>query len=405
MAGLSEEELAVRSGVTISRLKEWVQAGAVRPSTRGDQSFEPADINRIRLAESLLASGITLEDVRAAVADGRLSFGFIGDLFPDPVDYVAGSTFGEFAGERGISMELVQQVHERLALPRPEPDDPIRADEAEYLPLATMALGLGFSDAALTRFSRVMGENLRRLAEAQVHFFTSEVIERLIEDGVAPLAAWEQSSAVGNQMRPLFRQLLTWVYERHQETYILDQVIEHLEDVLRGRRPRGRTRARDQAIAFLDLSGFTRLTEERGDEAAAELATTLADLVQVASRSHDGAPVKFLGDGVMFHFQDPASAVRCSLELVRLAPQQGLPPAHVGVNVGPVVFRDGDFFGRTVNVAARVADRAGPHEVLVTDDVVRAIPDDVVRFRPIGPVELKGLAEPLALHLAEPVTP
>ena len=69
------------------------------------------------------------------------------------------------------------------------------------------------------------------------------------------------------------------------------------------------------------------------------------------------------------------------------------------------MFRDGDFFGRTVNVAARVADRAGPHEVLVTDDVVRAIPDDVVRFRPIGPVELKGLAEPLALHLAEPATP
>src|SRR5207237_6387572 len=137
-----------------------------------------------------------------------------------------------------------------------------------------------FSDAGLTRFSRVMGENLRRLADAQVHFFTSEVTDPMIESGVPPVQAWERAAAMGTQMRPLFRELLTWVYERHQETYILDQVIEHLEDVLRGRRPKERSAARDEVIAFLDLSGFTRLTEERGDQAAAELAANLADLVQ-----------------------------------------------------------------------------------------------------------------------------
>jgi adenylate cyclase len=399
VAGLSHLELAERSGVTPERLRELAETGVL---SRPEEPFEPVDINRVRLAEALVSSGIALEDIRLAEGEGRLSFRFIGDLFPEPVDYLPGTTFGEFASGHGIPMDLIQRVHERFGLARPEPVDPVRTDEAQYMPLATMALGAGLSDAGLTRFSRVMGENLRRLAEAQVHFFTSEVIDRMIDSGVAPLQAWEQSAVMGSQMRPLFRELLMWVYERHQETYILDQVIEHMEDVLRGRRPRERSAARDQSIAFLDLSGFTRLTEERGDEVAAELAANLADLVQAATKPYAGAPVKLLGDGVMFHFADPASAVRCSLDLVRRAPEHGLTPAHVGVNAGPVVFRDGDFFGRTVNVAARVADRAGPHEVLVTDDVVRGMPDGVARFHPIGPVELKGVSAPLDLHLAKP---
>jgi adenylate cyclase len=401
VAGLSQAELAERSGIAPERLNELVATGVL--SSR-EEPFEPADINRVRLAEALVSSGIALEDIRLAVEEGRLSFGFIGDLFPEPVDYVPGMTFGEFAAANGIPMDLIQQVHDRLGLARPDPGDPVRSDEAQYMPLATMAMGAGLSDAGLTRFSRVMGENLRRLAEAQVHFFTGEVIDRMIDSGVPPFQAWEQSTAMGSQMRPLFRELLLWVYERHQETYILDQVIEHMEDVLRGRRPKERSAARHQSIAFLDLSGFTRLTEERGDEVAAELAANLADLVQAATKPYAGAPVKLLGDGVMFHFADPASAVRCSLELVRRAPEHGLPPAHVGVNVGPVVFRDGDFFGRTVNVAARVADRAGPHEVLVTDDVVRGTPDGVARFDPIGPVELKGVSVPLDLHRAKPTS-
>src|SRR5690349_13529757 len=130
-----------------------------------------------------------------------------------------------------------------------------------------------------------------------------------------------------------------------------------MENVLRGEAVE-RSRVRDQAIAFLDLSGFTRLTEERGDEAAAELAATLPDLFQYASIPHGGRPMKHLVDDVMFHFPEAGAAVECAHELIERAPAEGLPPAHVGVSMGPVVLRDGDYFGRTVNVAARVADRA-----------------------------------------------
>src|SRR5207247_11042967 len=115
------------------------------------------------------------------------------------------------------------------------------------------------------------------------------------------------------------------------------------------------------AIAFLDLSGYPRLTEQSGDEAATRLAQGLAGLTGEASLSFGGRAVKTLGDGVMFHFADPAGAVLCGLAMVERAEQLGLPRARVGVNAGPVGCRDGDYFGRTVNSAARMAGsgRAG----------------------------------------------
>ena len=147
--------------------------------------------------------------------------------------------------------------------------------------------------------------------------------------------------------------------------------------------------------------GFTRLTEERGDDVAAEIAANLADLTQRAARARGGLPVKWLGDGVMFFFKRPGAAVQAALEMVRQAPAAGLPPAHVGIHAGPIVVQNGDYFGRTVNLAARIAGQAGAGQVLVTDAVVAAGCDGV-RFETLGPVRLKGFTRPVRLHRALP---
>jgi class 3 adenylate cyclase len=140
--------------------------------------------------------------------------------------------------------------------------------------------------------------------------------------------------------------------------------------------------------------------EEQGDEAAAELASDLASVVQESSRTHGGRPVKWLGDGVMFHFSDPGAAIRSGLELVEQTEKALSVPARIGINAGAVIVQEGDYFGRTVNVAARIADYAKPHEVLVSDEAKRNAGVADVEFELVGDVSLKGVSRSVRLHRA-----
>lgn len=161
---------------------------------------------------------------------------------------------------------------------------------------------------------------------------------------------------------------------------------------------------RPPAMCFLDITGYTRLTQERGDDAAAELAATVSRLVQRSSVQHGGRAVKWLGDGVMFHFRDPGAGVSSALEMIDGLAAAGLPPAHVGLHAGPVLFQDGDYFGRTVNVTARIADYARPGEVPVGQAVAEATHADAIAFTKIGPVELKGVSGTIHLLRAHPAS-
>lgn len=126
----------------------------------------------------------------------------------------------------------------------------------------------------------------------------------------------------------------------------------------------------------------------------------LWDIVQDSPRRYRGEAVKWAGDGVMFRFRDPAGAVRSALDIVRDVPAAGLPPAHIGVAAGPVIQEGGDYYGRTVNLASRISDRAEAGQVLVSEPVVEAtsIPD--VRFESMGRVDLDGMPRPIELFAA-----
>jgi adenylate cyclase len=107
-----------------------------------------------------------------------------------------------------------------------------------------------------------------------------------------------------------------------------------------------------------------------------------------------------LGDGVHFHFADPRDAVLASLDIVERVRPRGLPPAHVGVEAGPMIYDEGDYFGRTVNVAARIASAAGSDQVFVGEGFAELVPTDGFRLREVGPFELKGIARPVTLFEA-----
>jgi adenylate cyclase len=197
-------------------------------------------------------------------------------------------------------------------------------------------------------------------------------------------------------------ELLTWLFQRHLEVGMDTQNISSMEaglarEGLLPPRPSG-----PQAIAFVDLAGYTRLTETGGDELAARSAARLAELADAAARPHGGRLVKLLGDGAMLHFRDARGAVLATLDLVDAIADASLPSGHAGVSAGPLVGRDGDFFGHTVNLAARLSGVATAGVVLVTREVTDAVGEsaDGIRFEPVGDVALKNVAAPVAAFRA-----
>ena len=141
---------------------------------------------------------------------------------------------------------------------------------------------------------------------------------------------------------------------------------------------------------------------ELGRRLVAALAGTVAVLVERTARAHGGTAVKWLGDGVMVHFREPAGAVLSALDLVEQLPAAGLPPAHAGVAAGPVVVQGGDYFGRTVNLAARLAAHAQAGQVLATVPVAQAAAADGVAWTELGDLQLKGFADPVRVLEARP---
>jgi adenylate cyclase len=395
--GISETQLAERSGVTVEHVRNLSAVGILVAALDG--SYRPSDIQRVKLADALEASGISLADIGRAIGAGHLSFSFLDLLFTQPAGYTP-KTYRQICEEFGWSTDFIERVHEALGLPPPSPDDRVREDDMQMFPIGQFALSLGMSEANVIRVLRVYGDNLGRIAEAESQFFHTNVEEPLVASGMPEGQLLEIAAQVSPSARAQVETLMMWLYHRHQEHSIIEHVVGHVEDALEQAGVTRRKPTRPPAMMFLDLAGYTRLTEERGDDVAAELAATLAGLVQRESRRRGGRPIKWLGDGVMFHFAEPRDAVPCALDLVALTPAEGLPPAHVGVNAGPVVFRDGDYFGRTVNIAARIASRASPGEVLVSEDVVAAGRPDGVRYEEIGPVPLKGVSRPVTLHRA-----
>jgi adenylate cyclase len=132
---------------------------------------------------------------------------------------------------------------------------------------------------------------------------------------------------------------------------------------------------------------------------AADVAAQLASLVKDIARRRAGSPIRWLGDGGMFHFRDPAHAVEAGLDMAEQAPAIRLPPAHIGIHAGPVIFQDGDVCGRTANLASRLASVAQAGEVVVSEEVARLA--EGFGYQDIGPVTLKGVAPPMRLFRAE----
>jgi adenylate cyclase len=245
------------------------------------------------------------------------------------------------------------------------------------------------------RAARILGDSTRRAARGSVDLFVEavamppELTNRLTLEELRP-RLFDPAIDVSKVLEPT----LLWVLRQHLVQALNGANVEAMERALEIDGVRPRADRHPPAIAFVDLTGFTRLTDELGDAPALGHAERLAHLAADIAVAHGGTLVKQLGDGVMLVFDAPASAVAAALALRAAAAATDLPPLHTGIAAGPIIERDGDYFGRTVILASRLSGVAGPGEVVLEATAAAAAGD--VPLVALGEHGLKGFATPVA---------
>ena len=374
----------------------------LRPDGRG--RFEPADIQRIQVVDAYEEAGIELEHIAQAIAQRRMSFEHTDRIYPEP-SAPSGRTFGDLVAEQGARGAALPDVFVALGLPQPAVDSPITEADEDLLPrfLDAWVAAEGSPEAAI-RAARLVGDATRRAVEGWVALFLettdlpAEYMAEMSLDELRPRLL-EPATRVASLLEPL----TVWLVRRHLVRTLNDVNVESMEVSLDVHGLKARPAADPPSIVFADMSGFTRLTEEFGDEVAARRASTLSRIASAAAAAHGGRLVKQLGDGVMLAFDGIGDGVGAAGALRVSAAAAGLPALHTGISAGPVIARDGDYFGRTVNRAARISGVAGPDEILVDETVARAV--GTVAVVPVRARAMKGLGKGVRLFRLEVPAP
>jgi adenylate cyclase len=405
------EQAADRAGVTPDYVARLTKLGLLAPQvshapdgTARAPRYSTGDVRRIQVMAAMERTGLSLDGLAALVRDGAISLDFVGAASYQVFAPLSETTFAELSEQTGAPIDLLMVMREATGGAHPAATDRVREDELSIVPLIVYLREHGYRDRAIEQTLRVYGDSTRRIAEMEADAWRTEFQEPL-------LAAGHTAGVVGDASGEFSVALAEHTQRALMATYHAQQMLAWLANIAAGMNAAlvqaglGAREEQPPAMCFLDITGYTRLTQERGDSAAVDLADRLARLVQRTSVQHGGRAVKWLGDGVMLHFPEPAPGVTAALEMVSAVADAGLPPAHVGLDAGPVVFQEGDYFGQTVNVASRIGEYARPGEVLVSQAVAQAAEGARhLRFDEIGPVELKGVSGVMRLFAAHRAT-
>ncbi|MFL5819281.1 MAG: MerR family transcriptional regulator [Solirubrobacteraceae bacterium] len=381
-------EAADRAGVTPDTLRRWAREGVI-PEYDGE--WTPAAAAHARIVARLRERGHPLREIRQAAENGRLAFGYIEDLFPAPTDRTY--SLEEAARDTGLEPALIERIYATVGFSR-ESLERISEEDIQLLRYVGAVLAAGFPLVALLQLVRVYGQAIAQVADAEVRLFHLYVHEPLMRDGVPGLEMAEEMEGLARETLPLASPIMDHIHQRFLQHFVEQDVIGHMEADLDGDLLElGRMRV---AIAFADLAGYTRLTEEEGEEQAVDAVERFVDAVE-QTLPDDARVIKTIGDEVMIVGSDAAALTDWAVGFQQLYVDRPLP--RIGIHYGETLYRDGDYYGREVNQAARVAARAAGGEVLVTRPVVEAAGSHL-EFEPIGEVRLKGFAGPTELFLA-----
>ncbi len=390
---ISLAEASRISGVSVSTLKRWA-AEEVIPVE--DERWTRASAAQARVVARMRDRGYSLEAIKEAARGGRLAFGYAEDLFHVP----EGRYNRDEAAERtGLEPELIERLMTLLGTPIGL-EGRLNDEDMKAMRYCADVLASGFPLVAFLQLVRIYAQSIRRVADAEVRLFHLYVHEPLMQEEVPPLEIAEEMGDLAADLLPVTGPLMEYMHNRYLRFYIEQDVVGHMEsDVAASGQGLARV---SMTFCFVDLTGFTRYTEEEGDEEALDLIERFIDTVE-ATLPAEATIVKTIGDEVMIVSPEPASLTEWAVGFLYFFQER--PQPRVGLHYGAAVFRDGDYFGGDVNLAHRIVNRALGGEVLVTEPVLESISDsEHLSFDPIGEVVLKGFPEPISLYIARPAT-
>jgi adenylate cyclase len=394
----SAREIAAEAGAREDRIAWLVSIGLLKPDKRGSFSF--GAVFAVKMVSALLDAGLPETTVERAADEGWLNFGHIDDYLPHEPGRRSDRTFTEFQAAAGPRASFLPAVYEVLGLPKPNPSAAIHVDEEEMLQRFLEGWRLARDDDSLIRAARLIAEGTRVATLGWAELLDEQIAaparERMLRGEIDQFP--DEARVAFTTLVRLVPEMFTWLSYRYLEQRSVETIVDGFEHFLASRdlAPTPQPHA-PPAIVFVDLSGFTRMTEERGDETAVRTAASLQRLADATAARHGGRLVKLLGDGAMLRFPEPLVGVDAALELVETMSGEGALAAHAGIHAGPVIERDLDVFGRTVNLASRIADVAQPGEVLASDAVASEAQDGSYGFEPLEDANLKGIPEPVPL--------
>ena len=386
---LTLAQVATAVGVTPGTIRRWVAKGLV-PGFDG--RWTASAVAYVRVVARLRDRGHSLKRIKQASDDGQLAIGPIENLLSSSG---AHHTLRQASRASGLPAELIRQVYSTMGL-GPIPPEGLSDEDLEMMRYVSAVLAAGFPLPAYLQLLRVYGQVMAQVADAEVRLMHLYVHKPLMRAGVPNVEIAEEMEEMAREVLPLVTPFIAFLHSRLLSHFVEQDMIGHMEaDLGDDGLDEGRLRV---AIAFADLAGYARLTVEQGDEAAVSTVERFVEAV-AATLPPEARVIKTLGDEVMVVGPDPAALVAWAVGL-----QAGIraeePPPRIGIHYGEALYRDGDYFGREVNQAARVVARAGGGEVLVTRPVVELADGvDGLQFDRIGEVRLKGFLDTTELFV------
>jgi adenylate cyclase len=385
--GLSLTDAARRVGVAPGTLRRWLRDGLI-PQHDGN-GWTAAAVGQARVVARMRDRGHSLQNIRKASEEGRLAYAYADELFRESDQQY---TLEEAARQSGLEPGLIERIITSIGFPTEA--ESVSDEDLQLLRYASAALDAGFPLVAMLQVIRVYGQAIAQIADAEVRLFHLYVHEPLMRSGSSELEVAEQMEDLSKVLLPLASPVIDQIHQRYLQHFIEQDIVGHMESDLDGAAADlGRIRV---AIAFADLTGYTRLTEEEGELEALDALERFVEAVE-ATLPDSARVVKLLGDEVMIVGSDPSALIDWAVGFQRLQSERPLP--RIGIHYGDALYRDGDYYGRDVNIASRITARSAGGEVLVTRPVVEHAGPHL-EFDRIAEIKLKGFSARTEMFLA-----